>query len=50
MYCLDEKHETEYSGLEYDINNCIKSDSEEDLISWIPFGSEDEEEHAQKIE
>ena len=50
MYCLEEKHETEHSGLEYEIRKCLNDkDNEEDMINWIPFNTESEEEHAGKI-
>jgi hypothetical protein len=46
MYCLKEKNLTEFSGLEYEIKECIdKGENDEQYISWIPFSSESGDEH-----
>lgn len=51
MYCLKEKNLTEFSGLEYEIKECIdKGENDELYISWIPFSSESSDEHGEKIE
>jgi hypothetical protein len=51
MYCLKEKNLTEFSGLEYEIKECIdKGENDELYISWIPFSSESGEEHGEKID
>lgn len=48
---MDSKHETEHSGLEYEIKECLKGEAgkEENAIMWIPFNTEDEEGHTNKI-
>lgn len=50
-YCLNSKHETEHSGLEYEIKECLNSGvgEEENMIRWIPFNTEDEASHTSKI-
>lgn len=50
-YCLNSKHETDYSGLEYEIKRCLSDDAanEEDAIMWLPFNEEGDEGYTQKI-
>ena len=51
MYCLKEKSLTEFSGLEYEIKECIdKGENDEQYIKWIPFSSESGDEHGGKID
>lgn len=51
LYCLRMKNETEYTGLEYEIKECIKKgENEEDYIKWIPFGGDEKDPHVEKVE
>lgn len=50
MYCLFNKNETEYTGLEYEIRVCVDAgENEEDYIKWIPFGGEENDPHVEKV-
>lgn len=50
-YCLNSKHETDYSGLEYEIKRCLSTNAanEEDAIMWIPFNEESDEGYTKQI-